>query len=647
MTDPITQSMMQGAAGAAGDKVYVDDVFSLDMWKGNNANQRAITNGLDLSGEGGAVFVKGANLGSDWVVGDSIIGDNHCMCTNNGSGRDTQTSKFRSLTSNGFEVGDDNEVNNVSYDYISFGFRKQKQFFDIVEFTGTGSVQTIAHNLGSVPGMIIVKCYSTGSRDWNVYHREIASGSPGNFRLRIDSDSGRNNSSSYWNNTAPTDTHFTVGTSGDVNDPGQQFVAYLFAHNETVHGEEEDQSLIACGSYTGNGSNITVNIGWEPQFFLVKAADQTADWVITNTLYRFGANKPSNDQPLDAKTMNWNNPTPMTTTNARISQEWNGVGIRNESQGFCNDSGQRYIYLAVRTAVGLVAKPPAAGTDVFHCGPANGPAECPPGSFETNFPVDFALEKKPGSVTDWEGMTRKSGVYRWFPNTASGLPSSNSSFVWDSSTGFTQNMPGSSSFWAWSRSRGFDVQCTYAQGARTYNHNLGQVPEMIWVGRLERNDWHGAGHYKMRTTNPWDNVLYMNGDSAGNPGLGYWDNTAPTATTFTLGSNEAMSYYNIMVMLWCSVPGICKLDDYNGDGGTSNAVDCGFQPRYVMIKRVDSSGDWKIWDHARGTNVLRLNLTNSQVNDNLISFTSTGFTLISPDGTVNANGGRYIYHAQA
>ena len=66
-----------------------------------------------------------------------------------------------------------------------------------------------------------------------------------------------------------------------------------------------------------------------------------------------------------------------------------------------------------------------------------------------------------------------------------------------------------------------------------------------------------------------------------------------------------------------------------------------------MIKRVDSSGDWKIWDHARGTNVLRLNLTNSQVNDNLISFTSTGFTLISPDGTVNANGGRYIYHAQA
>ena len=258
MTDPITQSMIQGAAGAGGDKVYVDDVFSLDRWHGNSSI-RTITNGVDLLGEGGVVFIKGTDIGSDWVVGGSVTGDDHCLCTNNGSGRDNQSTKFRQLNSNGFTVGHDNEVNNSSYDYTSFAFRKQKQFCDIVEFTGTGSVQTIAHNLGSVPGMIIVKCYSTGSRDWNVYHREIASGSPGNYRLRIDSNSGRNNSQSYWSNTAPTATHFTVGTSGDVNDNGQQFVAYLFAHNEAVHGENGDQSLIACGTYTGTHQHNDIN----------------------------------------------------------------------------------------------------------------------------------------------------------------------------------------------------------------------------------------------------------------------------------------------------------------------------------------------------------------------------------------------------
>ena len=127
MTDPITQSMIQGAAGASGDKVYVDDVFSLDMWRGNSSI-RTIDNGMDLLGEGGVVFIKGVNLGSDWVVGGSVTGDDHCLCTNNGSGRDNQSSKFRQLNNNGFTVGNDNEVNNSSYDYLSFAFRKQKQF---------------------------------------------------------------------------------------------------------------------------------------------------------------------------------------------------------------------------------------------------------------------------------------------------------------------------------------------------------------------------------------------------------------------------------------------------------------------------------------------------------------------------------------
>ena len=646
MTDPITQSMIQGAAGASGDKVYVDDVFSLDMWRGNSSI-RTIDNGMDLLGEGGVVFIKGVNLGSDWVVGGSVTGDDHCLCTNNGSGRDNQSSKFRQLNNNGFTVGNDNEVNNSSYDYLSFAFRKQKQFFDIVEFTGTGSVQSIAHNLGSVPGMIIVKCYSTGSRDWNVYHVANYSEAPQNFRLRLDSDSARNNSQSYWNNTAPTATHFTVGTSADINDNGQQFVAYLFAHNEAEFGEDSNLPLIYCGGYTGTGSNVDINFGFEPSFFMIKRVDATEPWVISNTTHAYGKDD-TNTDPTDAKTTNWNASSAMTTTNARISQKALGIRIRNESQGFCNHGGGEYIYLAVRSSVGLVAKPATAGTDVFHTSTANNSGgDCPPGSWEPGFEVDFVLERNRSSNVDWEASTRKSGTYRWFPNTTSGLPSTNSGYQWDSSTGFGHGLSGSQSFWGWKRGRGFDVQFNRSEGAGAYRHNLDQVPEMIWVGNLGQNDWKGVGHHKLRTADPWNYVAYMNNDSAGNAGSGYWNNTAPTTTHFTTGNNTAMSSGGIMFMLWCSVPGICKIDDYNGDGGTTNAIDCGFQPRYVMIKRVDSSGDWKIWDWSRGTNVLRLNLTNAQVNDNLVSFTSTGFTLISPDGTVNANGGRYIYHAQA
>jgi len=75
MTDPITQSMIQGAAGAAGDATYVDDVFMIDRYHGNGQNDRDIINGLDLAGEGGVTFIKSTNDNStSWVVCDSVIG---------------------------------------------------------------------------------------------------------------------------------------------------------------------------------------------------------------------------------------------------------------------------------------------------------------------------------------------------------------------------------------------------------------------------------------------------------------------------------------------------------------------------------------------------------------------------------------------
>ena len=646
MTDPITQSMMQGAAGAAGDKVYVDDVFSIDRWKGNSSSSRTINNGLDLDGEGGVVFIKSTDSSGDWAVGDTVITGGYYMTTIDGSARSYNANIIKSFKSNGFEIGPDGRVNSSSYEYISFAFRKQTQFFDIVSFTGTGSVQSIAHNLGSVPGMMIIKAYDQHSRDWNVYHRGLNGGvNPQNYRLRIDSNAGSANSQSYFDNTAPTATHFTVGTSADINENGTNFVAYLFAHNEAAFGEDSDLPLIACGEYTGNGGNLDINMGFEPSFFMVKRADGQGSWVISNTTQAYGKDD-TNTDPTDAKTVDLNANTSMTTTNARISQYPSGIRIRNEGQGFCNDAYTPYVYLAVRTSVGLAAKIPTSGTDVFDAGVANG-ANCPPGSWTKGFEVDFILHKGINSSDNWEAATRKSGQYRWFPNITTGLPSTTSGYQWDSSTGMGEGISSSNMIWGWKRSRGFDVQFNRSEGAGTYPHNLGQVPEMIWTGSLQRNDWHGVGHHKLRTADPWNYIAYMNNTSAGNSGAGYWNNTAPTATHFTVGNNEAQSYYGIMFILWCSVPGICKIDAYDGDGGTTNQVNCGFQPRYVMIKRVDSSGDWKIWDYSRGNNVLRLNLTNGQVNDVLVSFTSTGFTLISPDGTVNASGGRYIYHAQA
>ena len=193
MTDPITQSMMQGAAGASGDKIYIDDVFSIDRWKGNSSSSRTITNGIDLAGEGGVVFIKSTDYSSNWAVGDTLIGGGYYMSCNNNDARTYNANVIKSFKSNGFEIGPDSRVNNSSYEYFSYSFRKCEKFFDIVEFTGTGSVQNIPHNLGCVPGAIIVKAYDQHSRDWNYGHRMLNNGSnPWNYRMRIDSDGDKN-----------------------------------------------------------------------------------------------------------------------------------------------------------------------------------------------------------------------------------------------------------------------------------------------------------------------------------------------------------------------------------------------------------------------------------------------------------------------
>ena len=39
----------------------MDDIFSTNVWVGNNTTGRLINNGIDLSGEGGLAWVKKRN----------------------------------------------------------------------------------------------------------------------------------------------------------------------------------------------------------------------------------------------------------------------------------------------------------------------------------------------------------------------------------------------------------------------------------------------------------------------------------------------------------------------------------------------------------------------------------------------------------
>ena len=181
---------------------------------------------------------------------DTEQGDNKYMTTQDTLPSRTNTNLLKLFdigTDNGFFIGSDEACNRTNDRYTSWSFGKHKGFFDVVSYTGTGSAQTIAHDLGSVPGMMIIKRTDTNG-NWGVYHRSLGATKKGDFGY-ADTPSSTTN---YWD--TPTDSVFTVKTHSYVNALNGTYVAYLFAHDDASFGTGGNESIIKCGTYTGGGS---------------------------------------------------------------------------------------------------------------------------------------------------------------------------------------------------------------------------------------------------------------------------------------------------------------------------------------------------------------------------------------------------------
>ena len=171
------------------------------------------------------------------------------------------------FSENGFSTAYNNGNNRK---YVAWNFRAAPNFFDIVTYTGTGSPMTVAHSLGSVPGMVIIKITNDGS-GWYVYHKDLGIDKV-LFLGSSSTGSTLTGSNQMWGST-PTSSEFYLGNNINAMDTGKDYVAYLFA--------EDTPGLIKCGRYSGNGGNTVVDVGFKPGWIMVKsctASDQ--DWAI-------------------------------------------------------------------------------------------------------------------------------------------------------------------------------------------------------------------------------------------------------------------------------------------------------------------------------------------------------------------------------
>ena len=280
--DPITQQTVLACAGAGGASgaTYVDDVFSTFLYEGNNSTLN-IANGIDLSNEGGLVWLKRRSATSNHALWDTERGVQKGLSTNNNSPESDATGNsgygLTAFNSNGFTIGSSWMGENISGDYCSWTFRKAPGFFDIVEFNASSSgYTTVSHNLGSAPGMILVK-KKDANGSWYTYHRGV-----GNDKyMLMDSTIGAGSIFNMWNNTDPTSTQFQF--NGSVSSGNH--IAYLFAHDDQSFGTDEDEAIIKCGSYTNNSSQaVEVDLGFEPQWVMVKTSSGGGEWVVTDTM---------------------------------------------------------------------------------------------------------------------------------------------------------------------------------------------------------------------------------------------------------------------------------------------------------------------------------------------------------------------------
>ena len=615
------------------------------------------------AGEGGLVWVKQRTSLQSHYLFDTERGAGFGLRTNSTSGEYNYTTYNQSFNIDGFSFAtSDGALNGVGDTYASWTFRKAARFFDVVTYTGNGAAsQTINHNLGTTVGCIIVKRTDANGWGWRIFHRQLNGGvNPEDYKLQFDTSPESLDNGEEWGDTAPTSTTFTVGNGGTVNANGGTYVAYLFAHDPLGPSGDGSDGLIACGSYTGNGSadGPEITLGWEPQWLLIKnATTGSYSWTMLDTMR--GIVTGGDDQFFRAETSD------AEATFGMLHVTATGFKL-DTTNGSTNRSGDTFIYIAIRRGP---MRAPESGTEVFKPLKRNElSTEIMPTN--TGFATDLVVHKpRISSANPWFFASRLQGDDIALSSNNSNAEANYSGIIGDGFWKFDSNdgaYIGAGGYYnnnngfgepnvsySFRRAPGFFdvVAYTGTSTSTVYPHNLNAVPELVIIkNRTGVTNWK-VWHKDFGTT------YELNLNSSNAVGGQGWINTLPTSENITIGVagiETNTSGYNYIAYLFATLPGISKVGSYTGTGASDQTINCGFTSgaRFVLIKRTDSTSNWRVWDTARGIvvgNDASLDLNNT-------SAESTGFDQIDPDSSGfkvkandfwNTSGANFIFLAIA
>ena len=678
------------------------DYFNAIIWTGDGSNPRTLT-GVGFQSD--LVWIKARSAGGDLSHqlfdsvrglsgGNSLQPDRAVAEGNEGTGN----GYLSAFTSDGFTVdttSSDIYVNDSGKTYVAWCWKaggtassntdgdidsnvsaSTDAGFSVFTYTGNGGTdQTVGHGLGAAPSACIVK--SRAANSWFIRHDSLPSNENLNFNNSTTVTPGGGGLIGDLSSTSTITLKSGSNNADNINANGTNYVAYCWIEKDGVS---------KFGSFTGNGSSTGpfVECGFKPRMVIVKRTDAGSNWFMYDTV-RGTNNKLYADDPSDENGEDGGS----TTSNTILSLS---TGFQMTSGNGSNTNGGTYIFMAW-------AETFSADEDYKALNTANLPApEIKDGSkyFDTKlFTAGTTTVTGLSFQPDWVWVKNRDQTYNHRlidavrgikndlysnANTAEQTNQSDSLLTF-TSDGFTHGKFGSADaddFVAWNwlagngtssntngditstvsvnATAGFSIVSYTAENAvRTVGHGLGVAPVMYMTkNRDSSNDW--AMYWEVLGAT---RLIHFNLSSKNETDSAYWNDTAPTSTVFTVGTNTRTGGSTDDYIAYCfaEVEGYSRFSEYSANGNSDGPyVHCGFRPSVLIIKNYagGSETNWVIKDTTRdtynpSTKRLNPNITAVESDDSNvdIDFLANGFKIRSTNTSVNESGSDYLFMAFA
>ena len=287
------------------------------------------------------VWLKSRDITQPWGAYDTVRGAT-VRASQQGLGGDTTIDGLSSFDADGFTIGTNYQFNTNTIKQATWSWKagttsgisggtltpdsysiNTTSKFGIYKWTGTGSAATIAHGLGVVPKVIIVKRMDA-PENWQVYHWLLGAE---NY-LTLNTTNASAAQTSRWNDTEPTSTVFSIGTDTSVNASGGEYFAYVWC---------DVPGFFTSGKYYGNydANGPMIYTGFRPSLIYIKCTNDTGAWLVYDNK-RLGYNEnqkylEGNSDPAESNTY----PLNIYSNGFKCKETSAGSDLNGNSDSYC------------------------------------------------------------------------------------------------------------------------------------------------------------------------------------------------------------------------------------------------------------------------------------------------------------------------